>query len=61
MNIAVLDTGLFPDRGTVEDALAELRACHRVQCCDATGAAVSDEQWSRVLDEILASDVVIPL
>ena len=61
MNIAVLNTGLFPDRKKMEEALSELEAFHNVYRCDATGTAMSDGEWNQVLDELLASDVVITL
>ncbi|MHB8347917.1 MAG: hypothetical protein ACYDHM_12190 [Acidiferrobacterales bacterium] len=61
MNIVVLNTGLFPDRKTMEDALSELEAVHSVYRCDATGVPKSDEEWNKVLDALLASDVVVTL
>ena len=61
MNIAVLNTGLFPDRKMMEDALSELEAFHNVYRCDVTGTVMSDGEWNQVLDELLASDVVVTL
>ncbi len=61
MNITVLNTGLFPDRETMEGALSELEAFHSVCRCDATRTLMSDEQWNQVLDAMLTSDVVVTL
>ncbi len=61
MNVAVLNTGLFADRETVEEALSELEVFHEVRRCDATRTSMSDEDWNQVLDVLLASDVVISL
>ena len=61
MNIAVLNTGLFPYRKMMEDALSELEAFHNVYRCDVAGTAMSDDAWNQVLDELLASDVVVTL
>lgn len=61
MNIAVLNTGLFADRETMEEALSELEVFHEVHRCDATRTPMSDEDWNKVLDALLASDVVVTL
>lgn len=61
MNIAVLNTGLFPDRETMEDALSELEPFHNVYRYDVARTGMTDEDWDQVLDEMLSSDLVITL
>jgi hypothetical protein len=61
MIIAVLDTGLFPDRETMEDTLSELEPFHNVYRCQATRADLTDQDWDRMLDEVMGSDLVITL
>lgn len=61
MNIAVLNTGLFPDRETMQDALSELEPFHKVWQRTAMTAEMTDEHWDQLLDELLASDLIITL
>ena len=61
MNIAVLNTGLFPDRDTMQDALSELEPFHNVYRYDATRTGMTEQDWDQVLDELLASDLIITL
>jgi len=61
MNIAVLDTGLFPDRKTIEHAVATLAPIHGVRCTDVSKPGLIDADWDQVLDQILKCDVVITL
>lgn len=62
MRILALDSGLFPDRETVEAALAELAAGHQVSRLDLTASATdaTDEAaWDRALAEILRADLIV--
>lgn len=59
MNIAVLYTGRFPDRETIDSALTHLQPGHHLYCYDLAETGVEDEEWDRRLDEILAADRVI--
>ncbi|MEJ2347355.1 MAG: hypothetical protein P8076_08190 [Gammaproteobacteria bacterium] len=58
MNIAILETGLFPDRETVEQAVTHLLPVHNVYRYDLSDQDRSDEEWDQMLDEVLASDRV---
>ncbi len=61
MIIAVLDTSLFPDRETMEDALSELEPFHNVYRCAANRTGLCNHDWDQILDELLASDLIITL
>ncbi|MHB1586101.1 MAG: hypothetical protein ACYCRH_00810 [Acidiferrobacteraceae bacterium] len=61
MNIAVLNTGLFPDLGTMKAALSELEPFHKVWQRNAMAGEMTDEHWDQLLDELLASDLIITL
>ncbi len=57
MRVLVLDVNLFPDRGTVEAAIARLAERHEIRRASPAGGA--DEDWDRVLADALAADLVI--
>ena len=62
MHIVVLETDLFPDRQTVEEALAWLQegsATHRLSRHDLRGGMPTEREWNELLEAILASDVVV--
>lgn len=59
MNIAILETGLFPDTETVEDAITHLVPLHNVYRYDLREAQRTDAEWDQLLDEILAADRVL--
>lgn len=61
MNIAVLDTGLFPDRETLEHALDELEPHYNVYRLRLAAPSPDDAAWDQILDEILAADRVVVL
>lgn len=58
MNIAILETGLFPDMDTVQDALSHLMPVHNVYRYELHGTQRTDEEWDQLLDEVLAADRV---
>jgi len=59
MKILVLDSGLFPDRETIEAALTELATGHQVSCLDLTASAMIKKDWDRALTEILQADLIV--
>ncbi len=59
MRILALDSGLFPDRETVEAALTELAAGHQVSRLDLTASATDEAAWDRALAEILRADLIV--
>ncbi|MDQ2089747.1 hypothetical protein [Marimonas arenosa] len=62
MKIVELKTGLFPDAGTVEAALAHLRGDQEVERKDLTGLTLeSKDAWDDVAGAILAADLVVTL
>lgn len=58
MNIAILETGLFPDMDTVEDAISHLTPVHNVYRYDLCQAERTEQEWDQLLDEVLAADRV---
>ncbi len=59
MKILALNSGLFPDRETVEAALAELAAGHQVSHLDLATGDMDDADWDRALAEILRADLIV--
>ena len=59
MKILVLDSGLFPDRETIEAALTELAAGHQVSRLDLTASAMIETDWDRTLTEILQAGLIV--
>lgn len=59
MNVAILSTGLFPDAETVNSAVNYLEVAHYAYRCDLRELGGRDEDWDRVLEEILGADRVI--
>ena len=59
MIILALDSGLFPDRGTVEAALAELAGSHQVNRLDLTTGDMIEADWDRALADILRADMIV--
>ncbi len=56
MNIAILETGLFPDSETVRDALNHLEPVHYVYRYDLREKVTSAEEWDQLIDALLISD-----
>ena len=59
MIILALDSGLFPARGTVEAALAELAGSHQVNRLDLTTGDMIEADWDRALADILRADLIV--
>lgn len=57
MRVLVLDFQMFPDRETVERALAHLAAEHDVRRL----ATASEDEWDGVLAEIRHADLLVTL
>ena len=60
MKIFVLNTGLFPEKGALEDALAQLGSDHEVSRHDA-GGECTDDDWDRTVQAIVSADRIITL
>ena len=61
MKILELNTGLFPDTQTVTAALRQMKPTHRVDTIDVRRRDMTDEDWNRVIDAILGSDLTITI
>lgn len=61
MKILELNTGLFPDAQTVTAALRQMVSTHRVDTMDLRRRDLGEEDWDRVVEAILASDLTITL
>jgi hypothetical protein len=59
MNIVQLNTGLFPDAQTVEAALRQMAATHRVAAIDIQRLDLQESDWDGVIAAILAADLVV--
>jgi hypothetical protein len=60
MKIFVLNTGLFPEKGMLEDALAQLAPDHEVTRHDAD-AELADADWDRAVQALVSADRIITL
>ena len=60
MKIFVLNTGLFAEKGVLEDALAQLGSDHEVSRHDAD-AELADDDWDRAVQAIVSADRIITL
>lgn len=60
MKIFVLNTGLFPEKGALEDALAQLGSDHEVSRHDAE-AGLTDDDWDRAVQALVSADRIITL
>ena len=60
MNILILNTGLFPEKGVLEDALVQLGSDHVVYRYDAD-AGLTDDDWDRTVQALVSADRVITL
>ena len=59
MNVTILSTGLYPDCETMMEAISYLEAAHYVYRCDLQEIADRDEEWDRVIAELLGADRII--
>ena len=60
MKIFVLNTGLFPEKDMIEDAIAQLGPDHVVSRHDAD-AAQTDEDWDRAVQALVSAERIITL
>ena len=60
MKIFVMNTGLFPEKSVLEDALAQLAPDHEVTRHDAD-AELNDVDWDRVVQALVSADRIITL
>ena len=60
MKIFVLNTGLFPEKGMLEDALAQLGSDHEVSRHDAD-AELTDDDWDHVVQALVSAERIITL
>lgn len=58
VKVVVLETGIFPDRETLEEALDRISATHpvwRFEC----GHGRTEAEWDLALERLLAADRII--
>jgi ribosomal protein L20A (L18A) len=60
MKIFVLNTGLFPEKGVLEDALAQLGPNHEVSRHD-VDVEIADDDWDRAVQALVSADRIITL
>ncbi len=59
MQVVVLKLGIFPDAGTLEQALARLPPECVQSVFDVSKPGGGERDWDRVLDRLLAADRII--
>jgi len=60
MKIFVLNTNLFPEKGVLEDALAQLGSDHEISRYD-VDAELTDDDWDRAVQALVSADRIITL
>ncbi len=60
MKIFVLNTNLFPEKGVIEDALAQLGSDNEVTRQD-IGSELTDDDWDRAVQALVSADRIITL
>jgi len=60
MKIFVLDTGLFPEKDLLEDAVDQLGSDHEVSRHNAN-AELTDDDWDHVVQTLVSADRIITL
>jgi hypothetical protein len=60
MKIFILNTGLFPEKAVLEDALAQLGLDHEISRCDAE-AELTDDDWDRAVQAIVSAERILTL
>jgi hypothetical protein len=60
MKIFVLNTGLFPEKDVLENALAQLGPDHEVSRYDAD-AGLGDDDWDRAVQALVSAERIITL
>ncbi len=64
MRIVVLETDLFPDRKTVEEALAWLKEgspAHYLSRHDLRERTSTEREWDELLEAILVADLTVTM
>jgi len=60
MKIFILNTGLFPEKGALEEALAQLGSDHEVSRHDVE-TGLTDDDWDRTVEALVSADRIITL
>ena len=60
MKIYILNTGLFPEKSVLEDALVQLGLDHEVSRHD-VNAGSTDDDWDRAVQALVSADRIITL
>lgn len=59
MNIAILDSGLFPDRTTMDEAVNYFEPHYNFYRWDLRDPALTRDDWDQIVDELLSADRAI--
>lgn len=59
MEFVVLETGIFPDRATLTEALAALPASYTVRRPPVPASQDDEEEWDRLLQALLTADRIV--
>lgn len=59
--LLILETGLFPDRETVRQALSETATSSDAETIELEPNAMREEDWDRVVDRILRTEKIITI
>ncbi|MDZ7663318.1 hypothetical protein [Thiohalophilus sp.] len=59
MNIAILDSGLFPDRTTMDEAVNYFEPHYNFYRWNLTDPTLTRDDWDQIVDELLSADRAI--
>ena len=61
MNIFILRTSLFPEKAAIEEAITHLESSHEISHFDTERSDLTEEDWDKAVQEIVAADHVLTL
>lgn len=61
MKIFILRTSLFPEKVAIEEAIATLVSSHDISHFDTERSDLTEEDWDKAVQEIVAADHVLTL
>lgn len=61
MKIFILRTSLFPEKVAIEEAITRLESSHEISHFDTERSDLTEDDWDKVVQEIVAADHVLTL
>lgn len=61
MKIFILKTSLFPEKSAIEKAITHLESSHEISHFDTENSDLTEEDWDKAVQAIVAADQVLTL